>query len=43
MLTRLAVAAILWVVLTNTSAFATVLINGDNRGKVEDYTVTIVP
>ena len=32
---RLAIAAIL--ALTNTSAFATVIINGDNGGKMEDY------
>ena len=35
---RFALAIILSVALTSTSAFATVLINGDNGGKMEDYT-----
>lgn len=38
MRTRIATAAILSVVLTSTSAFATVFIKGDNGGKMEDYT-----
>ena len=37
MRTCLAAAVILSVVLTGSSAFATVLINGDNGGKMEDY------
>lgn len=38
MRTHLAVAVLLTIVLTSTSAFATVLINADNGGKMEDYT-----